>query len=80
MGFGICLQSVIPVRIEPTHKSEMVTQVLFGELYSVIEIRIIGSEYSSPMIIMKDGLIRNNPFPLMKRNTSVLLMQRHRYL
>jgi hypothetical protein len=37
MGFGICLQSVIPVRIEPSHKSEMVTQVLFGELYSVIE-------------------------------------------
>ena len=34
MDFGICLQSVIPVRFEPTHKSEMVTQVLFGELLS----------------------------------------------
>ncbi|MCX6245828.1 MAG: C40 family peptidase [Bacteroidetes bacterium] len=39
MDFGICLQSVIPVRAEPSHKSEMVTQVLFGELY-----RIIGKE------------------------------------
>ena len=37
MDFGICLQSVIPVRIEPSHKSEMVTQILFGELYRVIE-------------------------------------------
>jgi hypothetical protein len=36
MDFGICLQSVIPVRFEPTHKSEMVTQVLFGELYRVM--------------------------------------------
>jgi hypothetical protein len=35
MDFGICLQSVIPVRLEPSHRAEMVTQVLFGELYRV---------------------------------------------
>lgn len=35
MEFGICLQSVIPVRAVPSHKSEMVTQILFGELYRV---------------------------------------------
>jgi gamma-D-glutamyl-L-lysine dipeptidyl-peptidase len=34
---GICLQSLIPVRAEPSHKSELVTQVLFGELYHVAE-------------------------------------------
>lgn len=39
MDFGICLQSVIPVRIEPEHRSEMVTQILYGELY-----RIMGKE------------------------------------
>jgi len=39
MEFGICLQSVIPVRSESSHKAEMVTQVLFGELY-----RITGKE------------------------------------
>ena len=39
MEFGICLQGVIPVRAEPSHKAEMVTQVLFGELY-----RITGKE------------------------------------
>ena len=37
MDFGICLQSVIPVRIEPTHRSEMVTQILFGELYRIMD-------------------------------------------
>ena len=35
MEFGICLQSVIPVRSDPSHKSEMVTQLLFGELFRV---------------------------------------------
>ena len=37
MEFGICLQSVIPVRAVPSHKSEMVTQVLFGELYRILQ-------------------------------------------
>jgi hypothetical protein len=36
MEYGICLHSVIPVRSEPSHKSEMVTQILFGELYHII--------------------------------------------
>lgn len=39
MEFGISLQSVIPVRTEPAHRSEMVTQVLFGELFRVLENR-----------------------------------------
>ena len=37
MEFGICLQSVIPVRAVPSHKSEMVTQILFGELYRIFK-------------------------------------------
>jgi len=32
MKFGICLLSVVPVRAEATDKSEMVTQLLFGDL------------------------------------------------
>ena len=36
MEFGICLQSVIPVRVVPSHKSEMVTQLLFGEHYRIL--------------------------------------------
>jgi len=37
MEFGICLQNIVPVRTEPNHRSEMATQVLFGELYNVLE-------------------------------------------
>ncbi|MCK9202937.1 MAG: C40 family peptidase [Bacteroidales bacterium] len=36
MEFGICLNSIIPVRSEPSHTSPMVTQVLFGELFRVM--------------------------------------------
>lgn len=34
---GICLQAFIPVRISASEKSEMVTQLLFGELFSIME-------------------------------------------
>jgi len=36
MEFGICLQCVIPVRSEPSHRAEMVTQLLFGELFKIL--------------------------------------------
>ncbi|GIV33119.1 MAG: hydrolase Nlp/P60 [Chitinophagales bacterium] len=36
MEYGICRLSMIPLRKEPGHKSEMVTQLLFGETYEVI--------------------------------------------
>ncbi len=37
MSFGICSLSVIPCRKEPSSTSEMVTQLLFGETYSIKE-------------------------------------------
>lgn len=38
MQYGICLLSLVPCRKEPANTSEMVTQLLFGEHYSVTEI------------------------------------------
>lgn len=35
MNFGICCLSVIPVRADASHKSEMVSQLLFGETFSI---------------------------------------------
>ena len=37
MKFGICLLSIVPVRSTPSDKGEMCTQLLFGELYSILE-------------------------------------------
>lgn len=36
MKYGICTLSIVPVRKEPSHKSELVTQLLFGETYEVV--------------------------------------------
>jgi len=37
MNYGICNLSVVPLRIEPDDKSEMVSQVLFGEHFKVLD-------------------------------------------
>lgn len=37
MKFGICNLSSAPLRKEPAHKSEMVSELLFGETYKVVE-------------------------------------------
>lgn len=37
MSYGICTLSVIPCRKEPASTSEMVTQLLFGETYTIVE-------------------------------------------
>lgn len=37
MNYGICNLSIIPLRIEPSDQSEMVSQVLFGEHFKVLE-------------------------------------------
>ena len=37
MNYGICNLSIIPLRIESNDKSEMISQVLFGEHFKVID-------------------------------------------
>lgn len=39
MQYGICNQSIVPVRMEPAHASEMVNQLLFGEHFKILEER-----------------------------------------
>ena len=40
MEYGICNISVVPVRREPSDRSEMVSQLLFGETFSITEIML----------------------------------------
>lgn len=37
MTYGICNLAVVPLRAEPSDKSEMISQVLFGEHFQIIE-------------------------------------------
>jgi len=39
MDYGICNLSIVPLRLEPADPSEMVSQVLLGEHFKVLEIR-----------------------------------------
>lgn len=39
MDYGICNLSLVPLRMEPTDTSEMVSQVLYGEHFKVLETR-----------------------------------------
>lgn len=37
--FGICPLSVIPIRISPSHRSELISQMLFGEMAEILEFK-----------------------------------------
>ena len=39
MNYGICNLSIVPLRVEASDTSELVSQVLYGELFKVLEIR-----------------------------------------
>lgn len=39
MSYGLCNLPVIPLRAEASHRSEMVSQVLFGEFFKVLDSR-----------------------------------------
>jgi len=39
MHYGICNLSIVPIRIEPNNASEMISQLLFGEHFKLLEIK-----------------------------------------
>jgi hypothetical protein len=39
MQYGICNLSIVPLRLEPSDPSEMVSQVLYGDAFKVLELR-----------------------------------------
>jgi hypothetical protein len=39
MQYGICNLSIVPLRLEASDTSEMVSQVLYGDLFKIIEMR-----------------------------------------
>ncbi|AIZ64459.1 hypothetical protein PK28_13670 [Hymenobacter sp. DG25B] len=52
MEYGICALSAVPVRAEPTDKAELVTELMFGECYTILQtqgqwhqIRIAADQY-----------------------------------
>ncbi len=72
MKYGICHLSLVPVRLEPSDKSEMVTQLLYGDHFKVTEhrkswskIRIAYDKY--------EGWIDNKQFKSLEKNDFKML-------
>ena len=64
MKFGISILSIVPMRSEISDKSEMVSQILFGEIYKIIEQR---KKFSCLLTFCieftKTRIIKNLKFP-----------------
>jgi hypothetical protein len=54
MEFGICPLTIIPIRLAPSHRSELVSQLLFGEMAEILESK--GKNWIR-IICETDGLI-----------------------
>ncbi|SDB33079.1 SH3 domain-containing protein [Flavobacteriaceae bacterium MAR_2010_188] len=39
MQYGICNLSIVPLRVEPSDSTELVSQILYGETFKVLELR-----------------------------------------
>ncbi len=61
MSFGICNLSIVPLRFEPSDKSELTSQVLYGDLFEIIEIQ---PKWSYIKLVFDDyqGWIDNKQF------------------
>ncbi len=67
MNIGIADLSIIPVRREPSERSEMVTQILFGERYKILEetdrwvyVRLLYDDYCGWIDIKMVTLMEQN--------------------
>lgn len=55
MKYGLCNLSLVPLRLEASDKSEMVTQVLYGEHFKIIEEKPNGPKLGLLLMNMKAG-------------------------
>lgn len=74
VSFGVCRLSLIPVRSEPSHRSEQVTQLLFGDHYEVIaldkewvRIKIFADHYEGWIDIKQHHTIGREYFEYLNR-------------
>jgi len=79
MNYGICNLSIIPLRIEPDDTSEMVSQILFGEHFKVLEMR---KKWSKVRLAFDnyEGWIDNKQFEEITEDTYFEIKNSNSYL
>src|SRR6478735_3797037 len=80
MQYGICLLSLVPCRKEPASSAEMVSQLLFGEHYTVIDngedwlkIKTAFEGYECWISAKQHSRLSENAFKELKKQTPVYL-------
>jgi len=82
MQYGICLLSLVPCRKEPASSAEMVSQLLFGEHYTVIEngedwlkIKTAFEDYECWINAKQHSKLSENAFKELQKQTPVYLTE-----
>ena len=79
MDYGICTLSVLPVRKEGSHTSEMVNQLLFNELYSILD-KKNGWTLIRTALSPYEGWIANNQLHLISEVDFQTYQAKERYI
>jgi hypothetical protein len=79
MEYGICNLSIVPLRSGPSHQVELISQVLFGEHFKVLEKR---KEWSKIRLAFDryEGWIDNKQYELILQETYVQLTESTSFL
>ena len=74
MEYGFCFLGIVPLYARASHKSEMVSQVLFGELYTVIKkkkswvkIQLLDDDYQGWIIVSQHRVISETDYNSVKK-------------
>ncbi|MEM6515867.1 MAG: C40 family peptidase [Bacteroidota bacterium] len=72
MLYAICQLSIVPLRSEPSDKSELVSQVLYGEIFKILEMR---KSWSKIRLTFDDyeGWVDNNQYQEIPEETYNIL-------
>ncbi len=75
MQYGVCPLSIVPVRLEPSDQSEMVTQLIYGDTFEVIstkknwiQIRIAFDAYEGWMDVKQSHAIDEEHYTFLLNN------------
>jgi hypothetical protein len=86
-NYGICQLSVVPVRKSPVSTSEMITQIIFGEIFSIVKHEekwsIVSNEFDNYQGWVNNSQIKfieKKDFELLKSNMPVYCLDNKGYI
>jgi gamma-D-glutamyl-L-lysine dipeptidyl-peptidase len=71
--FGICNLSIIPMRFEPSDRSEIVSQVLFGEHFEIIDTVTTNGQKLNCILTNYEGWVDSKQYQIISEENYKLL-------